>query len=231
MTMTAEAISMLVTGLAGGFGHCIGMCGPLVAAWSFGNTGTATMRSHLLYHLGRITTYTTLGATAGAAGSFLVLASSIGHFQKAVMLLAGLAITLMGMATAGWLPSGKRLKTCTRQQPLLQKIMTLFNGQISAGTCYPMGILLGFLPCGLTLTALLAATRSAMEARNHFEGLLNGALLMLIFGLGTTPALLMVGKATSILADTTRQRLYRLAGLIMIITGLLKTGDVVFYVK
>jgi len=66
-----------------------------------------------------------------------------------------------------------------------------------------------------------------MDARNHFEGMLQGALLMLLFGLGTTPALLMAGKAANHLAETTRRRLYRLAGLIMIITGLLKIGEVV----
>ncbi|WP_255372199.1 sulfite exporter TauE/SafE family protein [Chlorobium sp. KB01] len=83
-----------------------------------------------------------------------------------------------------------------------------------------MGIVLGFLPCGLTYTALLASARAAMDAENPFAGMLQGALMMLLFGIGTAPALILVGKVVNTISQTTRKRFYRIASLIMIATGL-----------
>ncbi|UWX57234.1 sulfite exporter TauE/SafE family protein [Chlorobaculum sp. MV4-Y] len=174
---------------------------------------------HLLYNLGRVTTYTVLGAAVGATGSFLSLASSIDLFQTAVMALCGLFIVLLGLASAGWLPFGKSLLACTPAMPFVQKTMNLFINSGSAGAWYPLGLALGFLPCGLTFTALLAAARAAMNAPDHFAGMVQGVLMMLLFGLGTAPALLVVGKTAALIGEKTRQRLYRLASLIMIATG------------
>jgi uncharacterized protein len=218
-TMTGELLAMLLAGLAGGFGHCVGMCGPVVAALSLGQARPGVMH-HLLYNLGRVTTYTILGALVGATGSFIALASSLDVLQTAVMALCGLFIVILGVASAGWLPFGKRLLACAPAMPFVRKTMELFTNSPSAGTWYPLGLVLGFLPCGLTYTALLAAARAAMNAPDHFAGMVQGALMMLLFGLGTSPALLVVGKTAGLIGEKTRHRLYRLASLIMIATGL-----------
>jgi len=217
--MKSELLAMLLAGLAGGFGHCIGMCGPLVAALSLGQHKPG-LGHHLLYNLGRVTTYTILGAVVGVTGSFLSLATSIDSFQIAVMALSGLFIVLMGLASAGWLPIGKTLLYCSPSAPFVRKTMKLITNPASPGTWYPLGLVLGFLPCGLTYTALLAAARAAMDAPDHFAGMMLGALMMLLFGLGTAPALLLVGKTATLIGEKTRQRLYRLAGIIMILTGI-----------
>ena len=217
--MNSEAIAMLMAGIAGGFGHCIGMCGPVVASCSISDPRRGVLH-HLLYNFGRVVTYTLLGALVGLTGSFLGIASSISAIQKGVMALAGLAIVMMGMATADWLPFGRTITTSTPLMPAIRKVMSLFNGQRSIGTYFPMGIVLGFLPCGLTYTALLAAARSAMEAHDHFEGMMRGGLMMLLFGLGTTPALLFVGSLAGRIGEKSRIRFYRLASLIMICTGI-----------
>jgi len=217
--MKSELLAMLLAGLAGGFGHCIGMCGPLVAALSLGQHKPG-LGHHLLYNLGRVTTYTILGAVVGVTGSFLSLASSIDPIQTAVMALSGLFIVLMGLASAGWLPFGQRLMSCNPSTPFIRKTVELFRSPASAGTWFPLGIVLGFLPCGLTYTALLAAARAAMDAPDHFAGMVLGALMMLLFGIGTAPALLLVGKTATLIGEKTRQRLYRLAGIIMILTGI-----------
>ena len=210
---------MLVAGLFGGFGHCVGMCGPVVAALSLGETHRGFLHL-LLYNLGRIMTYALLGALVGFTGSFLGLTSSISSFQTAVMAFSGLFIVLMGLASAGWLPFGKVLSVCSPAMPLIRNTMKLFSGPRSTGAWFPMGVVLGFLPCGLVYTALLTAVRAAMEAPDHFTGMATGGLLMLLFGIGTTPALLLVGKAADLLGETTRRRFYRLARLIMIATGI-----------
>ncbi len=79
------------------------MCGPVVGALSVGETRKGVLH-HLLYNLGRVTTYTILGGVVGLSGSFLLLAASIEPLQKAIMILAGLSIILMGLSTAEWLP-------------------------------------------------------------------------------------------------------------------------------
>lgn len=209
---------MLLAGLAGGFGHCIGMCGPVVAAYSFGEQRLRYLH-HILYNLGRITTYMFMGAVVGLTGSFLVLTASIEKIQAAIMVLAGISIIIMGIAIGGWIPVRRSPKSSSWLSSTIQKTMELFKGPRTAGTYYPMGIVLGFLPCGLTYTALLAAARAAMDADNHLVGMLQGAFMLLFFGLGTAPALLLVGRVINIIGAKARDRLYKLASLIMILTG------------
>ena len=214
----APLLAMLLSGLAGGFGHCISMCGPVVGALSVGETRKGVLH-HLLYSLGRITTYTILGALVGLSGSFLILAASIEQLQRAIMIIAGLSIILMGLSTAELLPLPPSKKGCNPGSSLMQKIMKLFKAPRSIGSWYPMGIVLGFLPCGLTYTALLAAARAAMEAHHPFAGMLQGALMMMLFGIGTAPALILVGKVVNTISNKTRKWFYRMASLIMIAMG------------
>lgn len=216
--MESALIVMLLAGLAGGFGHCIGMCGPVVAAYSLGEQRLRYLH-HILYNLGRITTYMFMGAVVGLTGSFLVLTSSIEKIQAAIMVLAGISIIIMGIAIGGWIPVRRSPKSSSWLSSTIQKTMELFKGPRTAGTYYPMGIVLGFLPCGLTYTVLLAAARAAMDADNHLAGMLQGAFMLLFFGLGTAPALLLVGRVINIIGAKARDRLYKLASLIMILTG------------
>lgn len=217
--MSGEALAMLAAGLAGGFGHCVGMCGPVVAALSLGESRPG-MRHLLLYNLGRLMTYALLGALVGVTGSFLGVTTSIGTIQQAVMALAGISIVLMGLASAGWLPFGRLLPGCAPAMPLIRKAMALFRGPRSTGAWFPMGVVLGFLPCGLVYTALLTAVRAAMDAPDHFAGMVRGGVLMLLFGTGTAPALLLVGKAAGLIGEPARRRFSRLASLVMIGTGI-----------
>ena len=209
---------MFLAGLAGGFGHCIGMCGPVVAAYSLGEDKLRYLH-HVLYNLGRITTYMFMGAVVGLTGSFLVLTASIEKIQTAVMVLAGISIVVMGAAIGGWIPVRKSSGNSSWLSSVINKTMELFKGPRTAGTYYPMGVVLGFLPCGLTYTVLLAAARASMDAENHLAGMLQGAFMLLFFGLGTAPALLLVGRVINYLGTKVRDRLYKLASLIMILTG------------
>ena len=215
---SAPLLAMLLAGLAGGFGHCISMCGPLVATLTFGETRQGLLH-HLLYNLGRVTTYSILGAIVGISGSFLVLTTaSIVQLQRVIMVIAGLSIILMGLSTAEWLPLPQK-KSCNPGNSLIQKIFVFFKAPRSIGSYYPMGIVLGFLPCGLTYTALLTAARSGMEAKYPFAGMMQGALMMMLFGIGTVPAMLLVGKVVNTISNSMRKRFYRVASIIMIVTG------------
>jgi sulfite exporter TauE/SafE len=216
--MTSSCFAILLSGIVGGFGHCISMCGPLVATFSLGNTKTG-MLQHLLYNIGRITTYTILGGLVGLSGSLLALTASIQRIQTAILVLSGISIIIMGMATADLLPLSRRIISCSTSS-ITQNILTHLKGPKSVSTYYPIGIILGFLPCGLTYTALLTAARSAMDAQNPFSGMLQGAFMMLLFGTGTFPALILVGKVTHHVSNKTQKRFYRVASLIMVATGI-----------
>ena len=97
----------LSTGFTVGFGHCLGMCGPIVVTLSLNLKEKNIFLPQLLYHLGRITTYVMLGGVVAAAGSFTMVAAHIERMQKGVMIFAGALIVLMGLAMAGWLPIGR----------------------------------------------------------------------------------------------------------------------------
>jgi sulfite exporter TauE/SafE len=89
------------SGLTVGFGHCIGMCGPIVASLSLTLKGRRVIVPHLLYNTGRITTYALLGGVMGATGSFTSVAARIASLQKGVMIFTGILIIVMGLAMAG----------------------------------------------------------------------------------------------------------------------------------
>jgi sulfite exporter TauE/SafE len=213
---------MALTGLLSGFGHCVGMCGPLVATYTLQNggdrldaAGTAVRRhlpAHLLYNAGRLTTYTTMGALMGLAGSFVQVAASLSGLQRTVHLVAGVAMILLGLHMAGWLP---RWPKAGSQQGLglYQRLVhRLVNASRKRGH-FGLGLVLGLMPCGVLYTAEIAAAATASPAR--------GAALMLAFGLGTVPALLSVGLMSSWLGPQLRGGLYRLASVSVILAGAL----------
>ncbi len=211
---------MFVTGFLGGFGHCIGMCGPVVVAYSV-SIRSKSYISHLLYNAGRISTYTVLGGLMGLTGSFVIISSQVQQIQKGVMIAAGALIVILGLGLTGWLPFVKRFENKLSSLPFIQKIMTLFSGDMSVGTFYPMGLVLGFIPCGLVYTALLSSVRLGMESGNPVLGLLRGSVLMLLFGIGTAPSLLLFGKVVNMISMKIRDRLYKLSAIIMIIMGII----------
>jgi len=196
-------------GLMGSLGHCLGMCSGV--ALLFSRQGVASGRSVLLLHLGRITTYSLLGLAAGILSRGFLLALSycgvpgaaIGPDNNDLMshstgtalpslsqVQGFLAILVAGMAgyltlaLLGRVPSPEvyLIKLTTRWGRLMRSRR---GGGNSLYESFLYGLIWGLLPCGLVLTALLAAAVRGSPWQ--------GALTMLAFGLGTWPALLGVG--------------------------------------
>jgi hypothetical protein len=201
------------------------MCGPIVAAYCV----TAKKRgllAHFLFNYGRVTTYTILGGIMGVTGSFLTTVAYIRDFQKGIMIFAGIVIILMGLGLAGWLPlgwvAGRRDQSPSAPTSfIINKMRSLFTGDLPNGAFYPMGMATGLIPCGLVYTALITTARAAMESQNPIIGGLRGMLMMLLFGLGTLPALVLFGKLVNVIGIKMRTRLYKLAALVMIAMGVL----------
>jgi len=212
---------MVTSGLLGGFGHCLGMCGPVVSSCSMAIKNNKLI-PHILYHLGRISTYAFLGGIVGMTGSFLGIAGHLYGVQKYIMLFAGISIIVMGIGLAGWIPLMKYIENRgTLLAGILSKLKAMTSGNITNASFYSAGVLLGFIPCGLVYTALLTAASAGLESGNHFSGLLNGILLMSLFGIGTMPAMLLLGKIINIINIKMRATLYRLSAIVMIIMGII----------
>ncbi len=205
----------LATGLFGS-GHCIGMCGPLLAAIGMGGRGSRQpgLGCHLLYHLGRITTYGLLGTAAGWLGSALVCIDTLAAASRWLLLLSDLLVIAIGLRSAGLLPG--RIPFPARIDCIAaSRLIGLFLGRIRhldpRLAALPLGALMGLLPCGLLYTVLLTAAQSGTVTA--------GGAILLAFGLGTTPALLLFGAAAGWLGQTARGRLQRAAGLTVALMG------------
>ena len=209
---------MFLTGLGGGFGHCIGMCGPLVATYSMKMKRQALL-SHLIYNTGRVFTYTFLGALAGFSGSFLKVASGLEPLQKAVMVAAGIMIILMGLSMAGVFRGVINRIENNALTGVVTRISGLLNSSITEGALFPLGIVMGFIPCGLVYTSLMVVLRASMDAGSPTEAMLEGAVLMGLFGMGTMPSLMLFGRAVGFLRQRFRESLYRISSFIIIALG------------
>ena len=213
---------MFVTGLLGGFGHCIGMCGPVVATYSI-SLGEGRALAHLLYNFGRITTYSILGGIIGLTGSFLAVTRHIEKLQTASIAIIGCVMIVMGLSIAGLgrFFSSAGLGADSRPGAFVLRCMKLISEARGIGVYYPMGLVLGFIPCGLLYSALIAAAGMGAAAGTRVEGLLSGMAMLFLFGLGTTPALFLIGHLAPIINTRVRGRLYKASGIMMIATGVI----------
>jgi sulfite exporter TauE/SafE len=211
----------LSTGFTVGFGHCIGMCGPIVVTFSLNLKEKNILVPQLLYHLGRTVTYAILGGVVAAAGSFTMVAANIESIQKGVMIFTGVLIMLMGLAMAGWVPLGKVFGDHSNASGWISKSFGKLLKAKSTLIYLPLGLLLGLLPCGPVYTALLGAARAGMDANSAHHGVLAGMGLMAAFGVGTVPALFLVAKLADLGWLKSRAIIYKVGAALMIIVGIL----------
>lgn len=210
---------LFVSGLLGGFGHCTLMCGPIAVSISLSMPRKQSLKPHLLYHMGRVTTYSLIGGAAGLAGSFLGIAEFIAPIRKPVAAGTGILIMLFGLAMGGFIPRFRPASGAGDSPGFPGRLLRFTRESDGAGAFYPLGLALGFLPCGLVYAALLSAARSGMDAGMPAEGFLRGFLAMAFFGSGTIGPLLIVAKAAGILGARMRNSLYRASAAMVAAAG------------
>ena len=210
----------LTTGFTVGFGHCIGMCGPIVVSLSLNLKGKNLFLPHLLYNTGRVITYTVLGGVMGATGSFTLVAAHLAGIQKGALIVAGIIIIVMALAMSGWLPLGRLFGDYYNPDGIISRGFRKLSQVKSTVTYFPIGLLLGLLPCGPVYTALLAAAGAGMNAAGTLEGIIKGMAVMISFGIGTIPALFVVAKLVDMGWLKKRQIIYRIGTILMIFVGL-----------
>lgn len=192
----AVLLGALLAGLAGS-PHCVAMCGGLAGAAS---TKPAFA---MAYHAGRLMTYAFLGALAAAAGSALPGPPWV------PLALAAFALGYFALRLAGWSPPwlGRMGALSHRLAPLAGAALK----RPGALGRFGFGAINGLLPCGLVYAALALPVATGSPAR--------GALAMVIFGLGTVPALASASAALSALARRSL-RTRRALALIVFISGM-----------
>ncbi len=200
---------MFLLGLLG-TGHCIGMCGPLIFALP-GRTGR--LLPHLLYHLGRVATYTVIGGIMGgigqlmagaAAGSAGVVVIKVALWLIASALLLVLGITRLGIIREpGWLNA-----VSPERIPGFKSALEGAAGDRAHSAFFWMGLMLGFLPCGLSYGAFAQALGNADA--------LQGVLATLAFAVGTAPGLILLGTGASALFSRYRRQSDIVSGVLMI---------------
>jgi sulfite exporter TauE/SafE len=182
--------AVFLVGLLGGV-HCAGMCGGIVSALTLQMPGKSSERGpvwmiHLSYNLGRISSYALAGAVMGALGSLGLLLNNALPVQmtlyigaNVMMIALGLYLTGMTGALAFTERAGQWL--WRRVQPLTRRFLPV-RGPAQA---FPLGMLWGWLPCGLVYSVLAMALLTGSAER--------GAATLLVFGLGTLPNLMLAG--------------------------------------
>jgi len=209
-----DLISIITIAFLGSIGHCIGMCGGIVIAYSSAKIDTKSTKlaqalAHLTYSLGRVTTYTAMGAIFGAIGGVI----GFSGFSIAILtIFAGIVMVLTGLSLIGKLKFLTLLEHSFSQSTWYQKIFRATIQSKGLSSFYILGLLNGMLPCGLVYFFAVTAASTGSP--------LWGAVVMFIFGISTIPSLFTLGFFTSIFTKTNFRKIaMNLASIIVIIYG------------
>ncbi len=207
-----------LVGLLGGV-HCVGMCGGIVGALSLGLPEGRWNAGYLLaYNLGRIGSYTLAGALVGGVTAVAGHLLDVRQWQQILLGVAGGFLVLLGLYLGGWWTVLRRVEAAggllwRRIEPLGRRLLPVRR----PGQALLLGILWGWLPCGLVYSVLIWAMAAGSATQ--------GALLMLAFGLGTLPNLLAMGLfAARLRRFVGHPVVRRTAGVLIMLFGVLEIG-------
>ncbi|CAG4883557.1 conserved membrane protein of unknown function [Georgfuchsia toluolica] len=196
--------------------HCVGMCGGIVSALSMQMPQRKpTLPLHLTYNAGRLTSYALAGAVMGELGSLSLLLNHALPVQMVLYVAANLMLLAMGLYLLGVTGAAAFVEKAGKWLwPRIQPLSSHFLPVSSVKQAFPLGMLWGWLPCGLVYGVLSMALFTGSAWR--------GALTLLAFGLGTLPNLLLAGM----LLARFRRRMQ--AAPVRIVSGLLVFGFGIF---
>ncbi|AWG21950.1 hypothetical protein FFWV33_10650 [Flavobacterium faecale] len=198
-----------IFGLISSF-HCIGMCGPIAMMLPVDRKNPVKKTTQILtYHLGRLTAYATIGLLFGVLGRGLFIAG----FQQKLSIFIGIAMILVVV-----IPE-RKLAQYNFSKPVFRAISTIKSklGQQfknkSYSSLFTIGLLNGFLPCGMVYVALFGAI--AMQSASL------GVAYMLLFGLGTVPMMSAVVYINSFLTISIRNKIQKVIPYVAIVIAIL----------
>ncbi|CAK0761893.1 DsbD_2 domain-containing protein [Gammaproteobacteria bacterium] len=212
-----SVLSAFLMGLLGSI-HCVGMCGGIAGALSMRIAPEVRSKNLLLYLLtynfGRILTYTFVGALIGLLGNQFV--TWLPEPRKVSLYVSGAFMIGLGLYLGSWWPSFALLeKAGAKLWRWIAPLDQYFFPVSSPWRMLGVGLVWGWLPCGLVYTALTLALAASLDSPSR------SALLMFAFGLGTLPALVATGSAVYGIGKITQQLwVRRVAGILIILFGI-----------
>jgi len=211
---TIDFISIATIAFLGSFGHCVGMCGGIIIAYSStkvqqGWSKTQQSFSHLLYSSGRIVTYAILGVIFGYLGAVVTFSNTA---NGVLWLVAGTAMLLTGLSLLGKVKFLVLIEHSFSKSKWYQKNFRSLISSQTLTSFFLLGMLNGLLPCGFVYFFAITAASTA--------GPLHGALVMIIFGVSTVPALFSLGFFVGLFKQSgLRNIMMKLAAISVILYG------------
>ncbi|RUM65886.1 MAG: sulfite exporter TauE/SafE family protein [Sulfurospirillum sp.] len=212
---TINLLSIMTIAFLGSFGHCVGMCGGIVLAYTstkvddrWGKAKQAI--AHLSYSLGRILTYTMLGAIFGYIGG---VATFNNIANGTLWIVAGIFMILAGLSLIGKVKFLTLIEHSFSKSKWYQESFRKLLHSRSLSSFFILGMLNGLLPCGFVyfFAITAASTGSAFW----------GAVVMFIFGISTIPALFSLGFFVGLFKQTSlRNTMIKLAAILVIAYGI-----------
>lgn len=209
-------ISIISIALLGSFGHCIGMCGGIVVAYTSmkvkaDDSKAKQIIAHLAYGFGRVTSYTFLGAIFGLLGSVIAFTNST---KALLFFVTGVLMVLVGLSLLGKIKFLTSIEHSCSKSPFYQKTFKKVLGSSSFSSFYILGILNGLLPCGFVYFFAITAAATA--------SVFWGAFVMFIFGLCTIPALFILGFFAGLFKQSKLRDIFiKIASILVIIMGIM----------
>ena len=201
--------SAIVLGLISSF-HCIGMCGPIAMMLPVDRNNPAKKTTQILtYQLGRLTAYSSLGLLFGLIGKGLFIAG----FQQQLSIVVGLLMILVAIVPEKVFARYNFSKPIYK---IISKVKSNLGKQFKNRTyksLFSIGLLNGYLPCGMVYVALFGAI--AMQS------LPLGTFYMFLFGLGTIPMMSAVVYIANFITPKTRNTIQKAIPVLTIVIGML----------
>ncbi len=190
--------------------HCIGMCGPIAMMLPLDRSNPKKKALQiLLYHSGRLTAYGSLGFVFGFLGKGLYLAG----MQQQLSIIAGvLMITIVVVPEKVF----AKYNFSRPVYKIISKVKTSLGSQFkkkSPNAIFTIGLLNGFLPCGLVYAALLGA----IAMQNEFYG----TTYMLFYGIGTIPMMSAIVYMSTMFSNPFRNKIQKIIPIVTVFIGVL----------
>ena len=223
---SVNIFTIITIAFLGSFGHCVGMCGGIVVAYSTikippQSSKVSQSIAHLLYSFGRVFTYTILGAMFGYLGGVVVFSN---YANGVLLIFAGIVMVLAGLSLMGKIRFLTVIEHSFSSSSVYKKAFRSILNSKSNISFFVLGMLNGLLPCGLVYFFAITAASTADP--------LYGALVMAIFGLSTIPAMFTLGFLTSLTSATSfRNMMISLASISVILYGLYTIYDGYEYIS
>jgi sulfite exporter TauE/SafE len=190
--------------------HCIGMCGPIAMMLPVErNNPTKKATQIITYHLGRLTAYGSIGLLFGLLGKGLFLAG----IQQQMSVVIGIAMIVVILTPEKVFAQYNFSKPVFRWISKMKQTLGSHFKNKSYKSLFIIGLLNGFLPCGMVYVALFGAI--AMQSAGF------GVLYMLLFGLGTVPLMSVVVYVNSFLTVPIRNKIQKVIPYVGVIIGAL----------